>query len=122
MTPDARPTTVKGEDDPVAVLVVCPAAVAVAVNDVAAGDPAGRENDTVAAPSLNALFVPTSVAVTLTGVCGDKKSFCARDFLPALLFAAIISSPYTFSNYYADKSPYTTQVLAALLNIVADDH
>ena len=77
VTLEARPVTVTGEDDPVPVLVVCPAAVAVTVKEVAAGDSAGIENETVAAPSLNALFVPTSVALTPVGANGSKKSFDA---------------------------------------------
>jgi hypothetical protein len=56
---------------------------------VAAGDRAGRENATEAAPLLNGLFVPTSVAVTLVGASGSKKSFDACDFLPDLFPAAI---------------------------------
>lgn len=74
---DARPWTTIGDDEPVAVLVVCPAAVAVTVKEVAAGDRAGKENDTVAAPSLYALLVPTSVALTLIGASGSKKSLDA---------------------------------------------
>ena len=73
---DAKPSTVTGDEEPVPVLVVCPAAVAVAVKDVAAGERAGKENDTDAAPLLNGLFVPTSVALTLVGANGSKKSFC----------------------------------------------
>jgi hypothetical protein len=46
------------------------------VNEVAAAEPDGRENATDAAPLLNALLVPTSVATTFTGACGCKKSFC----------------------------------------------
>jgi hypothetical protein len=86
---DFRFVTVIGDVDPVAVLVVSPADVAVTVNEVAAGDPTGRENATDAAPLSNALSVPTSVAVTLTGVCGAKKSFDACDFLPVLFPDAI---------------------------------
>jgi hypothetical protein len=57
--------------------VVCPAAVAVTVNEVAAGDPTGNENETEAEPSLKGLFVPTFVAITLVGASGCKKSFDA---------------------------------------------
>jgi len=49
----------------------------VTVNDVAAGDSAGKENVTVAAPLLKALPVPTFVAVTPVGAIGSKKSFDA---------------------------------------------
>ena len=89
VTPEAKPVTVIGDVAPVAVLVVCPPAVAVTVKDVAAGDSAGNENDTEAAPSLNGRFVPTLVALTLVGASGCKKSFCAADLFPALLFTAI---------------------------------
>jgi hypothetical protein len=108
---DCSPSTVSGDDDPVAVKLP---GLEVAVNDVAAGEPAGRLNVTVAAPLLNALLVPTSVADTLTGVEGCKKSFCDCDLLPALL---LISNPY-----YAVRSPNTSQVFDALFNSVAEDH
>jgi hypothetical protein len=52
---------------------------------VAAGEPPGSEKETVAAALPNALPVPTSVADTLVGADGCKKSFCDCDFLPALL-------------------------------------
>jgi hypothetical protein len=65
--------------------------VAVAVKDVAAGESSGSENVTVAAPSLNGLFVPTFVAATLIGASGSRKSFDACDFLPVLFPAAIFS-------------------------------
>jgi hypothetical protein len=65
-----------GEEAPVDVLVVCPAAVAVTVKDVAAAEPAGRAKDTEADPLLKALFVPVFVATTFMGADGPKKSFC----------------------------------------------
>ena len=66
--------------------------LAVTVKDVAAGESAGRENETVAAPLLNARPVPTFVAVTPVGANGSKKSFDAWDFLPIFLPAAIFIS------------------------------
>ena len=59
------------------------------VKEVAAGESAGKENETVAEPSLNGLDVPTFVAVTLVGANGSKKSFDACDFLPDFFPAAI---------------------------------
>jgi hypothetical protein len=82
------PVTVKGDDAPVA---VCPV-LAVTVKDVALGESAGKENDTVAAPSLNGLLVPTFAAETPVGASGSKKSFDAWDFLPDFLPAAICIS------------------------------
>ncbi len=79
---DCKPVTVTGEDDPVPVY---PPGDEVTVNDVAAGDSAGKENVTVAAPLLNALPVPTSVADTLVGANGSKKSFDAAERLPVFL-------------------------------------
>jgi hypothetical protein len=69
-------STTIGEDAPVAVLVVCPTAVAVTVKNVAATEPSGRAKDTEAAPLLKARFVPTFVATIFMGVDGPKKSFC----------------------------------------------
>jgi hypothetical protein len=63
-----------GEEDPIAVY---DPGEDVTVNDVAAGDNSGREKDTEAAPLLNALFVPMSVALTLVGASGSKKSLDA---------------------------------------------
>jgi hypothetical protein len=80
------PVTTIGEEEPVA---VCPPED-VTVYDVAAGDPDGKENATDTAPLLKARLVPTSVPTTLIGASGGIKSFCARDFLPALLFCAIV--------------------------------
>jgi hypothetical protein len=102
---DARPVTTTGEDDPVAVLVVWPAAVAVTVKDVAAGDRAGREKATLAAPSPKALSVPTSVALTLVGASGSKKSLDACDFLPVLFPAAIFFTVLNYVLNYAVRSP-----------------
>jgi hypothetical protein len=82
---DCNPATVIGEDAPVPVK---PPGDDVAVNEVAALGPSGVKV-TVAAPLLNALEVPTSVAVPISGADGNKKSFCARDFFPAFLFTAI---------------------------------
>ncbi len=79
---DCKPVTVIGEDDPVSVY---PPGDEVTVNDVAAGDSAGKENVTVAAPLLNALPVPTFVADTLVGANGSKKSFDAAERLPVFL-------------------------------------
>ena len=86
---DCSPVTVSGEDAPVA---VNDPGDDVTVNDVAAGDDPGREKDTDAAPLLNGRDVPTSVAVTLVGDCGCKKSFDAWDFLPDFFPAAIFIS------------------------------
>lgn len=82
----------------------------------------GALNVTVAAPLLNALFVPTSTAETPVGASGAIKLSCADDLIPLPLVA--IFSPYSsiLNIYYADKSPITTQVSVALLNRVADDH
>lgn len=80
---DVRPVTTTGEDAPVA---VCPV-LAVTVNDVAGGEPAGNSKVTETAPSLNGLLVPTFVPPTLIGGFGSKKSFAAVDFLPTFLFA-----------------------------------
>ena len=85
---EAIPPTPIGEDEPVA---VCPV-LAVTVYEVAAGESAGKENETDAAPLLNGLPVPTSVAVTPVGANGSKKSFDAWDFLPDFLPAAICIS------------------------------
>jgi hypothetical protein len=86
-TPEESVCTVTGEDAPEAVLVVCPAAVAVTVKEVAAGELAGKEKDTFAAPLVNGLPVPIFAAVTLTGARGGIKSFCCDDFPPASFFA-----------------------------------
>ena len=51
--------------------------LAVTVKDVAAGESAGKENDTETAPLLNARPVPTFVPVTPVGANGSKKSFDA---------------------------------------------
>lgn len=82
---DGRPDIVIGDDAPVA---VCPLEAAT-VYDVAGCELAGNENDTVAAPSLYALPVPTSVAVTPVGARGCKKSFDCCECLPALLLIYI---------------------------------
>ena len=63
----------------------------VAVKDVAAGESSGKVKVTVAEPSLNALPVPTFVAVPMVGADGSKKSFDACDFLPILLPDAIFN-------------------------------
>lgn len=76
-----------GDEDPVAVY---PPVVEYTVYDVAGGDPAGSSKETDAAPSLYALLVPTSVATTLIGANGCKKSFCCCD-LPPISFLAIYS-------------------------------
>ena len=85
---EGNPVTVKGDDAPVA---VCPV-LAVTVKDVALGESAGKEKETVAEPLLNGLPVPTFVAETSVGVNGSKKSFDAWDFLPDFLPAAIYIS------------------------------
>ena len=85
--------TVIGEEDPVA---VCPE-LAVTVKEVAAGESAGRENETTAAPLLYALPVPTFEADTLVGANGSKKSLDAAERLP--VFLAI------YPPYYAVRSP-----------------
>jgi hypothetical protein len=63
--------------------------LAVTVKDVAAGESSGKENETVAAPLLYALPVPTFVALAPVGAKGSKKSFDAWDFLPVFLPAAM---------------------------------
>ena len=64
----------------------------VTVKDVAAGESAGKEKETVAEPLLKALPVPTFVAVAPVGASGSKKSFDACDFLPAFFPAAMLFS------------------------------
>ena len=86
--PEARPPMTIGEDDPVAVSPVD----ATTVNVSAAGEAAGNVKDTEAAPSSYALPVPTLVALTLTGACGNKKSFELCEFAPAFLPTAIYFS------------------------------
>jgi hypothetical protein len=71
---------------------VYPPGLEVAVKEVASGESAGKVKVTVAAPLLNALPVPTFVAVPIVGANGSKKSFDACDFLPAFLPAAIFIS------------------------------
>jgi hypothetical protein len=71
VAPDAIPGTTIGEDSPVA---ICPV-LDVAVYDEAAGESAGSSKATDAAPLLNGRSVPTSVATTLIGAFGSKKSF-----------------------------------------------
>ena len=85
---EANPVKVIGEDAP---LAVCPV-LAVTVKDVAAGERAGKVNETVTAPLLNARLVPTFVAPVIVGFNGSKKSFDAWDFLPDFLPAAIFIS------------------------------
>ena len=78
-----------GDDDPVAVTFP---GLEVTVNDVAAGEPPGKLKLTSAAALFsNARPLPMSVADTLTGAEGCKKSFCDCDLLPALL---LISNPF----------------------------
>jgi hypothetical protein len=77
-------------------VAVNPPGLEVTVKEVAAGESAGKEKETVAEPLLNALPVPTFVADTLVGANGSKKSFDACDFLPILLPAAILF-PYIVS-------------------------
>ena len=72
VTPEESVCTVIGDDDPEAVLVVCPAAVAVTVKEVAVGELAGREKEMLAAPLLKALPVATFVAEMLEGASGIK--------------------------------------------------
>jgi hypothetical protein len=84
---DCNPSTVIGEDAPVPVY---PPGDEVTVNEVAAGDSAGKENVTVAAPLLNALPVPTFEADTPVGANGSRKSLDAAERLP--VFLAIYNS------------------------------
>lgn len=63
---------------------------------MAAGESAGKENETVAAPSLKALPVPTFVAETPVGANGSKKSFDAWDFLPVFLPAAMLGLLFSY--------------------------
>jgi hypothetical protein len=88
---EVNPVTVKGDVAPVA---VCPV-LAVTVKDVALGESAGRENETVAAPLLNARPVPTFVPTTLIGAKGSRKSFDAADLPPIFLFTAIYFLPFS---------------------------
>lgn len=74
---DPNPSTVSGDEAPVAVwFVLCLLQNPEAVKEVAGVDPAGKENDTEAAPLSNGLFVPTLVALLILGVLGfeaDKE-------------------------------------------------
>jgi hypothetical protein len=74
-----------------------PPVVEYTVYDVAGGDSAGREKDTVTDPLLNGLLVPTSVATTLMGGEGCKKSFCCADLFPDSFFATFLPG---ISNQY----------------------
>ena len=65
---DCNPVTVIGDVAPVPVK---PPGDDVTVNEVAAFGP-WAVNATVAAPLLNALLVPTSVAVPISGAAGNK--------------------------------------------------
>ena len=78
--------TVRGEEAPVAVR---PPGLAVTTYDVAAYGPSGV-NDTVAAPSLNGRLVPTSVALTLIGLNGIRKSFEPWLILPTCFDMVIL--------------------------------
>ena len=65
----------------------------VAVYDVAAGEPAGRSNETTTAPFPYGRSVPTFVTELITGAFGSRKSFADCDTLPAFLPLAILLSP-----------------------------
>ncbi len=113
-----NPATVIGDPEPVP---VNPPGEEVTVYDVAAGESPGKENETDAAALENALFVPTSVATTLTGAFGSRKSFCCKDFDPNSFFAIYISPIYLFI-FYAVRSPTTTHESVPRFKSVADDH
>jgi hypothetical protein len=66
----------------------------VTVYEVAAGESALIVNDTDAAPLLNGLFVPISVAVPIIGLNGSKKSLADWLILPACF--DIYNLPYYF--------------------------
>jgi hypothetical protein len=70
---EVSPPIVIGEETPFTVML--PGLEVTKYKD-AAGEPPGSEKETEAAALLNALPVPTSVADTLTGADGCKKSFC----------------------------------------------
>jgi hypothetical protein len=59
---------------------------------VAAGESAGKVNETVTAPLSYARPVPTFVAETIVGANGSKKSFDACAFLPIFFPTAILIS------------------------------
>lgn len=86
-----KPVTVNGEEDPDAVY---PPGEEVAVYEVISTvlPVVGALNVTVAAPLLNALFVPTSTAETPVGASGGIKLSCADDLIPLPLVAII--TPY----------------------------
>jgi hypothetical protein len=69
VAPEAIPSTVIGEEDPVPVWPV----LAVTVKDVAAGDAAGKVKVIVTAPLLNGRDVPTFEAPVIVGWLGSKK-------------------------------------------------
>jgi len=109
--------------------------VVVIIYEVATGEFEGSVQDNVTDPPVPAAeaaevvlavakygrFVPTSVAVkdvTFNGAGAPDPLIPV--FLPVAIFPL---SFYSISNiYYADKSPRSTQVFAALLNNVAEDH
>ena len=73
---DNSPVRVTGLVAPVAVTALPEDGVAVTEKDVASGDPAGKLIETVEAPLLNALAVPTFTAESMIGCFGSRKSFC----------------------------------------------
>ena len=87
---DCNPSTVIGDDAPVAVK---PPGDDVTVKDVA-GAPAPSVKVTVAAPLLNARDVPTSVAVPIVGMPGAP--FAEELMVPRISVA--INLPFPFFN------------------------
>ena len=89
--PDRSPCTVTGEEAP---LPVKDPGVEVTLYDVAGGESGASVNGTDAAPLLNALSVPTSVAVPIIGLNGSKKSLADWLILPACFDIYVL--PYYF--------------------------
>ena len=91
---ESKPPTTIGEDVPVVFVAVestpVPILVAVMLKLSAGVEPSGSSKETEAAPLLNALLVPTSVATTFIGAAASKKSFCDCERLPGFFPAAIV--------------------------------
>tara|TARA_B110000977_G_scaffold61119_1_gene82992 strand:- start:5575 stop:6063 length:489 start_codon:yes stop_codon:yes gene_type:complete len=85
---ESNPVTVTGDEAPVPVSPV----EAVTTNEVAAGELAGKENETVTAPSLKAREVPTLDPETPVGARGSKKSFELCEFAPRFFPIAMLTN------------------------------
>jgi hypothetical protein len=85
---ESKPVTVTGDEAPVAVSPLD----AVTSYDVAAGELAGKENETVTAPSLKAREVPTLDPDTPVGARGSKKSFELCEFAPRFFPIAMLTN------------------------------